>query len=111
MTAITYKLTVLQKILCFKDKYEAFNWAVLEVDGHNIRAFVDSVLEAGKIHEKPTVIIAHVIPGKGVSFMENNFLWHGNPPDSVDIPGSPPKGEQAKKALEEIMAVYGKIEK
>src|SRR3989344_3683431 len=93
----------------FKDKYEAFGWHVLEVDGHNIRAFVDSVLEALAIHEKPTVVIAHTIPGKGVDFMENNYLWHGNPPDSVDIPGAPPKGEQAKKALAELRTLQGKI--
>jgi transketolase len=90
-------------------KYEAFNWAVLEVDGHNIRAFVDAISEALAIHEKPTVIIAHTIPGKGVDFMENNYLWHGNPPDAIDIPGAPPKGEQAKKALAELRTLQGKI--
>src|SRR3989339_1321574 len=54
-------------------KYEAFNWHVLEVDGHNIEQFVDAVEQAKAIYEKPTVIIAHTIPGKGVDFMENDY--------------------------------------
>ena len=56
----------------FKEKYEAFRWHVLEVDGHNVEDFVDAVSEAKAIYEKPTVIIAHTIPGKGVSFMERD---------------------------------------
>lgn len=91
-------------------KYEAFNWEVLEVDGHNIRAFVDAIREARSIFEKPTVIIAHTIPGKGVSFMEHRFEWHGMPPDAQDVKGAPPKGEQAKKALEELRTLQGRIE-
>jgi len=94
----------------FREKYEAFNWHVLEVDGNNIRTFIEKVEEAKAIYEKPTVIIAHTIPGKGVDFMENNYLWHGSPPDSMDVPGAPPKGEQAKKALEELRTLQGKIE-
>lgn len=82
-----------------KDKYESFNWHVLEVDGHNIEEFVDAVNEAKAIYEKPTVIIAHTIPGKGVSFMENNYLWHG----------IPPKPEEAKVALKELRTLGGKI--
>ena len=80
-------------------KYEAFNWHVLEVDGHNIQEFVDAVSEAKAIYEKPTVIIAHTIPGKGVSFMENDYLWHGKPPNK----------EQAKEALRELRTLGGKI--
>ncbi len=83
-----------------KEKYEAFNWHVLEVDGNNIRAFIDSVSEAKSIHEKPTVIIAHTVPGKGVDFMENDFTWHGKPPNKVE----------AAKALEELRTLEGKIE-
>ncbi len=93
-----------------REKYEAFGWHVLEVDGNNIRAFVDAARESLAIFEKPTVIIAHTIPGKGVDFMENNYLWHGTPPDASDIPGAPPKGQQAKKALEELRTLQGKIE-
>lgn len=90
-------------------KYEAFNWEVLEVDGNNIRAFVDAVSEAKAIYEKPTCIIAHTIPGKGVDFMEKDFRWHGMPPDLKDVSGAPPKGEQAKIALDELRTLQGKI--
>ncbi len=80
-------------------KYEAFNWEVLEVDGNNIRAFVDAIGEARAVFEKPTVIIAHTIPGKGVDFMENDFNWHGKPPNA----------EEAKLALKELRTLQGKI--
>lgn len=93
-----------------RDKYEAFNWHVLEVDGHNIEQFVDAVNEAKAIYEKPTMIIAHTIPGKGVSFMENNFLWHGIPPGTSNVPGSPPKEEQARAALHELRTLRGQIQ-
>lgn len=82
-----------------KGKYEAFNWHVLEVDGHNMEQFVDAINEAHAIYERPSVIIAHTIPGKGVSFMERDYLWHGIPPNK----------EQAKKALEELRTLEGKI--
>lgn len=91
-------------------KYEAFNWHVVDVDGNNIRDFVDSIGEAQAVREKPSVIIAHTVPGKGVDFMENDFRWHGAPPDAGDIPGAPPKGEQAKVALNELRTLQGKIE-
>jgi len=80
-------------------KYEAFNWEVLEVDGHNIRGFIDSIREARAIHQKPTVIIAHTIPGKGVSFMENDYNWHGKAPNK----------EQTEKALKEIEELGKKL--
>ena len=83
-----------------KEKYEAFNWHVLEVDGNNIRAFIDAVTLAKAVHEKPTVIIAHTIPGKGVDFMENDYTWHGKPPNK----------DEAKKALSELRTLEGKIE-
>lgn len=92
-----------------RQKYEAFNWEVLEVDGNNIRAFVDVVSEALAVFEKPTVIIAHTIPGKGVDFMEKDFRWHGIPPGVSNIPGAPPKEEQAKEALKELRTLQGKI--
>lgn len=82
-----------------KAKYESFNWHVLEVDGHNIEEFVDAVEEAKAIYEKPTVIIAHTIPGKGVREIEFDYLWHGKPP----------KPEEAKKFLEELRTLGGKI--
>lgn len=80
-------------------KYEAFNWHVLEVDGHNFEEIVNAVEEAKAIYEKPKMIIAHTIPGKGVSFMERKFEWHGIPPNK----------EQAEKALAELRTLEGKI--
>lgn len=82
-----------------KAKYEAFNWHVLEVDGHNLQAIIDACNEAKAIYEKPTVIIAHTIPGKGVDFMEGDYKWHGQPPNK----------EQSKKALSELRTLKGKI--
>ncbi|MEK7568443.1 MAG: transketolase [Patescibacteria group bacterium] len=82
-----------------KDKYEAFNWHVLEVDGHNMESFIDAINEAMAIYEKPTVIIAHTIPGKGVDFMEWDYNWHGKPP----------KTDEAKKALHQLRTLGGKI--
>ena len=62
------------------DKYRAFNWHVIEIDGHNIREFVDACDEARSIKEKPTLILAHTTPGKGVPTIENDYRWHGLPP-------------------------------
>ena len=62
------------------DKYRAFNWHVIEIDGHNIRQFIDACEEARSIKEKPTMILAHTTPGKGVPVIENDYRWHGNPP-------------------------------
>ena len=84
-----------------KAKYEAFNWHVLEVDGNNIYAFIEAVRNAHAVFEKPTVIIANTIPGMGVSFMEKNFLWHGRSPNS----------EEAKKAMQELKTLQGRINK
>lgn len=94
----------------FKAKYEAFNWNVIDVDGNNIRAFVAAVGQAKATFEKPTCIIAHTVPGKGVDFMEQDFRWHGVPPDIQDMSGAPPKGQQAKEALNELRTLRGKIE-
>jgi len=82
-----------------KQKLEAFKLHVLEVDGHNIRAFVDAIREAQSEWRRTSVIIAYTIPGKGVSFMEKKFEWHGKPPNK----------EEAKKALEELRTLGGKI--
>lgn len=91
-------------------KYRAFNWHVIEIDGHNFEAIVNAVEEAKAIYEKPTMIVAHTIPGKGVDFMERRFEWHGVPPDAGDVSGAPPKGEQARVALEELRTLGGKIQ-
>lgn len=82
-----------------KDKYQAFNWYVIEIDGHNIEQFVDAIHEAKAVYEKPTCIIAHTIPGKGVDFMEFDYHWHS-------------KGfskEEAKETLNQLRTLKGKI--
>lgn len=81
------------------DKYESFNWHVLHIDGHNIQEIIDSVNHARAVYENPTVVICHTTPGKGVSFMENMYEWHGKPPNQ----------EEAKKALHELRTLGGKI--
>src|SRR6185437_12734858 len=93
----------------FRAKYEAFNWHVIDVQGNDIDAVVKAVQEAHTVSDKPIMIIAHTVPGKGVSFMENDYRWHGVPPDLENIEGAPPKGEQAKKALEELKAEEERI--
>ena len=82
-----------------REKYEAFNWHVIEIDGHNMEEIIDAFSQAKTIFEKPTLIIAHTIPGKGVDFMENKFEWHGKPPNK----------EEAKLALEQLGALKRKI--
>lgn len=82
-----------------REKYESFGWHVLEVDGHNIHHIVDACKEAETIFEKPTIILAHTIPGKGVEFMEGDFRWHG----------IPPKPEEAREALKQLRTLGGKI--
>ncbi len=80
-----------------KAKYEAFNWHVIEVDGHNPQKIIDACYEAKAIYEKPTVIIAHTIPGKGVDFMEGDYKWHGMPPNK----------DQAERALSQLKMLGG----
>lgn len=82
-----------------RQKYESFNWHVIDISGHNFLAIAGALVEAQAIHERPTVIIAHTIPGKGVSFMENDYVWHGIPPNK----------EQAKQAVRELRTLWGKI--
>lgn len=81
------------------EKYKSFNWEVIEVDGHNIEEIINAANQAKATHNKPTVIIAHTIPGKGVTFMENKFEWHGKPPNK----------EEAKNALKELRTLGGRI--
>ena len=74
------------------DKWKAFGWHVIEVDGHDVEALISAFREAEKTKGKPTVILAKTVKGKGVSFMENNAEWHGKPPSR----------EEAAKALKEL---------
>lgn len=80
-------------------KWQAFGWHVLEIDGNDIEAVIDACAMGRAIVEKPTMIIAHTIPGKGVDFMEYDFHWHGKPPNH----------EEAVKALHELRTLGDKI--
>lgn len=83
-----------------RGKWESFGWHVQEIDGHNIESIIDAASMARAITNKPSVIIAHTIPGKGVDFMEYDYHWHGMAPNS----------EQAKDALHKLRTLDGKIE-
>lgn len=82
-----------------KGKWESFGWHVQEIDGNNIESVIDACSMARAIIEKPSIIIAHTVPGKGVPFMEYDYHWHGAPPNS----------EQAKEALKKLRSLDGKI--
>lgn len=82
------------------EKWKSFNWHVQEVDGHNIKALNNAIEKAKTKFEKPSVIIAQTIPGKGVIDFEKDFHWHGTTPDK----------KQAKKAIKDLRTLKGKIE-
>lgn len=67
-----------------KDKLESFNWFVIEINGHNIEEIISACKMAKSITQRPTVIIAHTIPGEGVDFMENKYQWHGKVPSKSE---------------------------
>jgi transketolase len=81
------------------DRWRAWKWHVLEIDGHNVDAIAAAFDEAKSIYEKPTVIIAHTTPGKGVAEFERDFHWHGKPPNA----------EQGKMALHELRTLSQRI--
>jgi transketolase len=103
MAAAKYRLSNLTAILDYNDvqldgavhdimpleplveKWRAFNWAVLEINGHNLRQVLEALDTAGEIHGGPTVIVAHTTKGKGVSFMENRAQWHGAAPTDAQL--------------------------
>ncbi len=82
-----------------KAKWEAFGWFALEINGNDIEAVISACEMAKAVTEKPVVIIAHNVPGRGVDFMEYDFHWHGKPPNH----------EEAVKALKELRTLGGKI--
>lgn len=90
-------------------KWEGFGWHVIEIDGHNIEAIIDACAMARAVADRPTVIIAHTIPGKDVGYMEYDYRWHGMPPGLNDVSGDPPKEDQAKVALKDLRTLRGKI--
>jgi len=84
----------------FTDKYEAFGWHTIDIDGNNLEEIIDACGEARAIVEKPVCIMAHTVPGKGVDFMENDYKWHGAPPNE----------NEAKQALDQLRSyVYEAI--
>jgi transketolase len=80
-------------------KWEAFGWYVLDINGNDIEAIIDACAMARTIVEKPVMIIAHTTPGRGVDFMEDDYTWHGKPPNH----------EEAVKALKELRTLQGRI--
>lgn len=92
-----------------KAKWEAFGWHVIDIDGNNIDAVIDACAMARSIVERPVMILAHTVPGKGVDFMEGDYHWHGIPVGIADVAGAPPKNDQAKVALHELRTLEGKI--
>ncbi len=74
------------------DKYRAFGWHVQEIDGHSIESIIDACNKAKSVRAVPSIIIAYTTPGKGVDFMEDEFIWHGKPP-------TPEEGEKALAQL------------
>lgn len=74
------------------DKFRAFGWNVIDIDGHNFDEIFKAIDMAKSVKGKPTMIVAKTVKGKGVSFMENNASWHGTAPNK----------EQCEKALSEI---------
>ncbi len=91
------------------EKFEAFNFDVQEVDGHNLRSLNDAIGKAQSVYSQPSVIIAHTVASKGVDVFERDFRWHGNPPgkgpeDRVD------KDEQSEVALRKLRTLADTIE-
>ncbi len=82
-----------------REKWESWNWHVQEISGHNFVEIVAAIDQAKAIFDKPSMIIAHTIPGKGVKEFERDFHWHGKPPNK----------EEAKMALAELRTLGGKI--
>jgi len=67
------------------EKWRAFGWAVIEIDGHNIRQILEAFDEAQHIHDRPTVVIAHTVKGRGISYMEGLAKWHGRAPTDEEL--------------------------
>jgi transketolase len=67
------------------DKWRAFGWHTLEIDGHDFVAIRQALAEAEATKGKPTCLVAHTVKGKGVSFMENNPKFHGTAPTADEV--------------------------
>lgn len=91
-----------------KEKFESFGWHVIDVDGHDFHALNEAINQAQSVYNKPSVLIAHTIPGKGVPEFERDFRWHGAPPGKgpEDVV---PKDKQGEVALARLRTLGGKI--
>ena len=83
------------------DKWKAFGWHAIQCDGHSIEELLDAFSEASSVKEKPTVIIAHTVKGKGVSFMEHVVDFHGRAPNEKETKIALEELERIEKFLEE----------
>lgn len=99
MIQIDGSTEVVMPLESLRAKWEAFGWHVLECDGHNFAEFISAIGQAHAVVDRPTLIIAHTIPGKGVPEIEYDFKWHGTPPNA----------EQAKRFLHALRTLHGKI--
>ena len=86
------KVSDVMNVVPIGEKFEAFDWNAIEIDGHNYEEIINALNTARTVKDKPTVIVANTIKGKGVSFMENNAGFHGAAPNE----------EEYKKAMEEL---------
>jgi transketolase len=100
------------------DKWKAFGWPVIEIDGHDLAQIDKALDQAEAIHGKPTFVVAHTVKGKGVSFMEDNPEWHGKAPTPAEavraireILGLPPTGGEPPAWAAPILAELAAMEK
>lgn len=91
------------------EKYKAFNWSVMEINGHNIQEIIDTCNKAKTTPDKPVMIIARTTPGKDIDFMERDYKWHGSPPGMIEDDDAPPREKQAEDALLQLRALREKI--
>lgn len=88
-----------------KERYQAFGWYVLDIDGHNLEQIIEACQTAKGIHKQPVVILARTVKGKGVSFMENKLEWHGQAPNKEQAEAALKELKQEAKAIEKIEEV------
>ena len=90
LSGVTDEIMSLEPLL---DKWRAFNWNTLEIDGHDFPAILDALKAAEQHRDGPTMIVCQTVKGKGVSFMENRWEWHGKAPSR----------EEGDRAIEELV--------
>jgi transketolase len=76
------------------DKWRAFNWNIIEIDGHDFKAIMQALDQSEKVKDRPSLILSQTIKGKGVSYMEGKWEWHGKAPNR----------EEGEKAIQEILS-------